>query len=232
MIAEQVEAGGTEARAGKLREANPGPGLHLDGLRFLIAGTGRSGSKYVAGVFTRLGLECGHEHVFNATTSQRDPDGPVGDSSHQCAPYLQAVRDEYPDVIVFHQLRNPVKYVQSLCGEMWFPEPSGNEQWMLGHVDIQGTDPVDTAMQMWVAWNDMIAFHSHLTYKVEDLRVGKVRSMLSLLGEKRSDDEIREALKASRNQHHKSNVVQESQIRQSTYYPEFQEAALSYGYAV
>lgn len=32
MIAEQVEAGGTEARTGKPREANPGPGLHLDGL--------------------------------------------------------------------------------------------------------------------------------------------------------------------------------------------------------
>lgn len=78
--------------------------------RFLVTGTGRSGTGWAAALFTELGYKCGHEQQFNVGRY-----GPlvVSDSSWMAIPYLvqidvpiiRMVRDPY-DVVISNYARN------------------------------------------------------------------------------------------------------------------------------
>lgn len=201
-------------------------------LKFMVVGTGRSGSAFTAHVLTLLGVPCGHEDVFNARLACGES-SLVGDSNHQSAPYLKKLEDEGCLPIIFHQLRDPVGYVKSLCGEVWLPNPSGNERYMMSHVSVDKADRIKAAMQMWVGWNDLIVPHSTLEYRVEDLNAGKMVDILEILGVRRDVAEIEAALEQGRrNSHAKPKEATDKEVRENPYFPYLKERALDYGYVL
>lgn len=91
--------------------------------KFLITGTGRCGSGYIARVLTGAGIPTGHEEVFNPITlkaleqgQSEDlwwPDKRPGESSWLAAPYLPVYDSPLPTV---HLVRNPIDVLDSLVG--------------------------------------------------------------------------------------------------------------------
>lgn len=211
-------------------------------LRFLVAGTGRNGSRWIAEVLTGLGLLCGHEKFpMNGRPAQHlDDDGFVGDASFQCVPHLRKVRELSPGIVIFHQVREPLGYVTSIMGSGGFEHSmttaSPHGKYQMDNVVPKihpGPDRVTTAMKMWVHWNDMATPYANMRYRVEDVTPYRVRDILAWLGERRSLDEIEEAMeKAWPNVHIKSGLDYEERFRKSTFYPEMKAAAKFYGYSV
>lgn len=82
-------------------------------IRYVVASLPRSGTKYIATVLSKLGLNCGHETCFghhrNVTTKEDGPEV-FGDASWMAVPYIQSLPS---DTIVFHQVRDPIKVLNS-----------------------------------------------------------------------------------------------------------------------
>jgi hypothetical protein len=87
---------------------------------FVVTGCARSGTAYMAAVFSRLGLSCGHEVVFGPRTRRFDGFGPQhGDSSWLAAPFLSQLPD---DTLILHRVRHPLRVVGSLLGVRFFAD--------------------------------------------------------------------------------------------------------------
>src|SRR5512139_3910676 len=111
--------------------------------RFVIVGTGRSGTKYISEVLTRAGIRCGHEEYW---TTWRTPDETlVGDSSCNALP--QGL-DGYGG-IVFHQVRHPLDVCASLVRNR-IVDPHLTLFRRL--TDHDPTDPLGFAMAVWLAF--------------------------------------------------------------------------------
>lgn len=194
-------------------------------LRFLVVGTGRSGSRWASGVWTNIGFPCGHEWVFNPWLTCK-PHSFVADANHQAAPFLREVKEANPEILIFHQLRNPFDYVASVYGESSFLAPSLHESFMLRHIDMDAEDEVTAAMQVWVKWNDLIAPFSDFTYPVECCDQTTINTCLELLGEESRPVDLDQP----RNVHRRMRKLDKSHVRESDYWPEFEEAIARYGY--
>ena len=107
-------------------------------LKYVITGTGRCGTLFMANLFTSMGFPCTHEAIFTpkglewATevmegkrqrVSSRisegrilvdDADDCVAESSYMAAPFLERTKTETK---VVHVVRNPMKVIASLTGE-------------------------------------------------------------------------------------------------------------------
>lgn len=82
-------------------------------IKYVIAALPRSGTKYISTVLTKLGLNCSHELYFNCNTckfSDDQKDSAFGDSSWMSVPYIDKLP---PGTVVFHQLRDPIKVLNS-----------------------------------------------------------------------------------------------------------------------
>jgi hypothetical protein len=131
-------------------------------LKFIVAGTGRSGTVYAARVLTDLGIPCGHESIFNyedeeivikrflgllpPTISECSAnygwvrlDSIVADSSYMVVPYLN--RQGVKEVPIIHIVRNPLQVVSSFVKDLeYFCDKINNtyningwEQWIYKH---------------------------------------------------------------------------------------------------
>lgn len=206
-------------------------------LRFVVTGTGRCGTQWISGVFNRLGLPCGHEAIFSHT--RRENKGLVGDSSWMAAPFLGEL-----DLVVFHQLRHPAKVIRSLTvsalsGLFQPGQPWG--QFFLEHCPEaaeyqEGRAPtIAWCAMMWMRWNQMIEPHSDFGYPLEGMGPGVVQYMLSVLGEERSLEEIKEALdRPPVNRHVEADVpeLDPCVLEALPFYEELREVAKGYGYEV
>ena len=76
--------------------------------RFVITGTGRSGTAYISAQLRAVGINCGHEQWWNphGTKSLRL----AGDASWLALFHLDAYRGA-----VFHQVRDPIRVIASLA---------------------------------------------------------------------------------------------------------------------
>ena len=86
----------------------------------MVTGCARSGTAYMAAVFSRLGLSCGHEVVFGPRARRFDGfGGQHGDSSWLAAPFLSQLPE---DTLILHRVRHPLRVVRSLLGVRFFAE--------------------------------------------------------------------------------------------------------------
>ena len=155
-------------------------------LQYIVTGTGRSGTVYLANLLTKCGLPCGHESVFTpwgldealARLDGRSPiqvsaislascgdwfadaSNLVADSSYMAAPFLgHAVLQ---DVQVLHIVRHPMDVINSfVIGLNYFQEwqpPDVWHQFMYTHVPELRLDyhPLDRAALYYVRWNQII----------------------------------------------------------------------------
>jgi hypothetical protein len=89
---------------------------------FVVTGTARSGTTYMAALLGGLGLDLGHEDLFGPRTRSFDGwHGKLGDSSWLAAPFL----GDLGDALVFHQVRHPLKVARSLLGMKFLADRSG-----------------------------------------------------------------------------------------------------------
>ena len=132
-------------------------------LNYIVTGTGRSGTVYMARVLTDLGIPCGHESIFNQEKDNNvisrffgkmkptiskvsDNYGWVdlsqlkADSSYMAVPYLN--RPSINEIPVIHVVRNPFAVISSFVMDLgYFKNMANNpfnveghwEEWIFTH---------------------------------------------------------------------------------------------------
>jgi hypothetical protein len=185
-------------------------------MRFVVTGTGRSGTGYAAKLFTAAGLSCGHEAVFTDKPGLWDKAAPrhgllprlseplarireerrrratylEGDASWMAAPRLSRFNG-----VSFLQLRHPIPVIRSFMGTRFFSNPEkhrAQRRFAAAHFAVTGDDIVD-AMRWWVFWNELADRAADVTYRLEDLDADLFTTLLTKLG---VDDAERRAAEA------------------------------------
>jgi hypothetical protein len=184
-------------------------------MKFVVAGTGRSGTGYASELFTRLGLPCGHEDVFGpwGPTSRFREDDWTGDASWLVAPYLDLLP---PGTIVLHQVRHPLDVIASWAGTGFFrPSAARTARGMARWAWKQPRSPEQELRRLvraatpntfrhlrephrcathWVDWNllieeaDRLDHLRYVRYRLEDLDAALVRALLAKVGSLTSPD--------------------------------------------
>lgn len=143
----------------------------LETHRFVITGTGRCGTGYMAHALMYNRIRCGHEAWFTPAGKVVNP-FLRGDSSWMAAPYLENFSG-----YVLQVVREPLATVNSLLGILLFDEEHDSEavqpyrDFTKRHApDVWEHDgPVERAMAWYVKWNRMIEPWAHQRVRVEDV---------------------------------------------------------------
>jgi len=172
-----MDAGGIvqRVRAVALFAAS-GRGGKLD---FIVTGTGRCGTGYIAKVLTSAGAKCTHEGVFNlqgwgAAIEKVDLRrehrwwGWRGDSSWLAAPFLG--RPELDDLTVVHLVRHPEKVIRSYLRLMGYGYYGPYFRWMAQFIpEIERYDKPDERAAYWyIRLNEMVEARANLFHRIED----------------------------------------------------------------
>jgi hypothetical protein len=127
---------------------------------FLITGSGRSGTKYMATVLRACGLNVGHERLGR--------DGIVSGFYAFDAPRYPGRRHPAPRPkfdTVLHQVREPLATIGSLTtGRHW--------RWSRQFTALREKNPppLRRACYVWLAFNQAAERQAVFTYRIEDLR--------------------------------------------------------------
>lgn len=133
---------------------------------FVITGTGRSGTKWVARALQAGGIPCGHEQACSSWTDDYQDDQiwreshQVGESSWQAAPFVGEM--QAAGVLAVHLVRHPVEVASSMVSNrMLVPGEDGILPWhrfIVEHIGdwIFRLHPHDRALQFWTDWNKQI----------------------------------------------------------------------------
>jgi hypothetical protein len=155
-------------------------------LQYVVTGTGRSGTVYLANLLTKCGLPCGHESIFtpwgldealarlagksavNVSSISVESCGDwfdgsrdlVADSSYMAAPFLDHA--VLQDAHVLHVVRHPMDVINSFViglnyFQAWIP-PDPWHTLIYTHVPELRLDyhPLERAALYYVRWNQMI----------------------------------------------------------------------------
>lgn len=162
-------------------------------LRFVVVGSGRSGTRYASMLFGELGIACGHEAVFGW-----GPEAPglVGDASAWAVPFLDRFRG-----VVFHQRRDPLSVVASMVSTGFFADPGA---FALHRELIERTlpqsrrrgDPLLQAICFVAEWNLRCERFAALSWRVEDLDASTLARATALVGYPASVERCAAALSA------------------------------------
>lgn len=174
--------------------------------RILVTGCGRSGTQFMAGVLSYVGLKSGHEQVYE---TQRCLEGDAGkieeawgmshaESSWLAAPFLGSLPDD--GVTILHVLRHPLKVVRCWEGHKILMGESGAAALVHRHLPecMQG-DSAERAVRYWRGWNRIIDVagkwrHNLYRFRIEELTPEWLAIVLELSGYKVRAELIREAL--------------------------------------
>lgn len=177
--------------------------------RFLVTGTGRCGTGYLAQLLTRLGLPTGHEQVYhpgNLATGEFHWNVERGEASWLAAPFLAHFQGD-----AVHLVRHPLDVIGSFAGIGFFerrPGDPGYEYTRWAYVGAGLEPPADEALDPagrerlavaratahYVRWNRLIERHARWRFRIEDLDVAGVRVLTELLGAPRREALVRGVL--------------------------------------
>lgn len=161
-------------------------------MRFVVTGTGRSGTGYAAHLFTAAGLPCGHEAAFTDKPAWGETAAPragfvarakeplgrlrenrrrdsltlAGDASWMAVPRLAEFHGP-----TFLQTRHPIPVIRSFVGTRFFSDPTvagAQHRYAAAFMRPTGNDVVD-AMRWWVLWNQMAEKSATRWWQVEEL---------------------------------------------------------------
>ncbi len=164
----------------------------MNTLSYIIVSTPRSGTRYMSRVFEAMGLSCPHEQHY--TPEWHLPaveDGHVaGEASWLAVPFL---RDLPAETVIFHQLRDPLKAINSMLFTRHFSFaefPHGRYiRFILKHAPecaSDGIEEVESAIRFWQVWhrNIVVAGRNlrYIRYRVEDLSADLLADLLGELG--------------------------------------------------
>jgi hypothetical protein len=216
--------------------------LAIDGLvktqiSFVVTGTPRSGTTYVARVLQKLGLDCRHERRFNPweiiMEVCRFNEEPWGDSSWLAAPFLQALP---ADAKVFHVVRDPLSAVNSIIGTGQIDWPDDYRTFIAKYcwndANYWPTDVGRDAQTFWVRWNLMIEQSGRVSrrFRVEETAaaVPGILSDVGLAGVSEQDIArvLQEVPRNMNARKHRSAL----RLTRDDLTPEFIQTARRYGY--
>lgn len=165
----------------KARQTEPG---------FVITGTGRSGTGYIAHLLRQLGIRCGHESWWNP--HNRHEPNLDGDASWLAAPLLHLYQGH-----VFHQLRDPIRVIDSLRnGEMFQP----GVEYYLRYADLHTpggfTDNLEGAVRFCAHWLQLCDERAELTWKLEDVDAPLLVELTRRVGKPCTLEQAQKALEA------------------------------------
>lgn len=176
-------------------------------LKYLVVGTGRCGTVFMARLLTSLGISCGHEAIFNAEgigsaldkLNKRLPiqtsiisninadewfkeQTIAADSSHMAVPFLDI--QELKSTKIIHIVRNPLAVISSFVIDINFFSPNYNNIWktfIMNHmpeIDQENT-VIEKACRYYINWNNMIK-NSDLFLKIEEQPSDKLFDFLEV----------------------------------------------------
>lgn len=144
--------------------------------RFVILGTGRSGSGYISRVLTAAGIPCGHESWWNP--HGRRQRGLVGDSSW-CA--LALIDWNKYTGNIFHQVRHPLDVISSYVHRQSFTSPFAQLKLPLLADDPSG-DPLRYGCRIWLDLNRRSTELTKTWWRVEDVDAQLVSQIATTVG--------------------------------------------------
>lgn len=135
---------------------------------FVVTGTGRSGTAFIAKAFDMLGIRCGHEEWFNPF-NRRAP-RLAGDASWIAVNHL----DDFEGKVGL-QVRHPLKVLGSLMNGDLFVDEMGPGHWAYPYwkakvqdMELSG-DHLADAVRYVAEWTERAEKHADKTWRLEDL---------------------------------------------------------------
>lgn len=132
---------------------------------FVVVGTGRSGTTFVADVLAACGVCCGHERYFRPEGYRRRWER-CGEVSWTAVPWLERGTQAGP---VYHVVRHPLDVVTSLLTIGFFSDaaPGPFRSFARAHFRLTGDEHVD-AMRWYVEWNRRCEALARVRFRIED----------------------------------------------------------------
>lgn len=180
-------------------------------LKFIVTGTGRCGTVYMARLLTQLGIPCGHESLFDfrgydglcerlsgrrpVTLSDiskkepwTDPEEIVADSSYGAAPFLN--REPCKSIPVLHVVRHPLMVVGSFVRDFKYftlakPNDHHWQDFIYSHLPELSTigTSFERACYFYIKWNKMISdAKQNRRYMRHKIEDGLTPRIISFLG--------------------------------------------------
>lgn len=153
--------------------------------RFVVTGTGRSGTRWCAHLLRAAGVNCGHEQVFTFRVALgRRPHRWrefAADSSWLAVPLLPALR-----VPAYLVVRHPLKVAHSMLQLGWFAQDqrrdvNGVIYQHLPQVRDEATRE-DKALAMWLHWNLTALPYAAHVFRLEHLLTTGGADLLTAAG--------------------------------------------------
>jgi hypothetical protein len=146
---------------------------------YVVTGTPRSGTAYIAQLLSYLGIDCGHEVMFNPWEvryqTRRSDTRRWGDSSWLAVPFLEMLP---PLTKVFHIVRDPVRTINSIIGTGQIDWPTDYRTFLALHCWGDGnhwpTDIATAAEDFWVTWNSRIERSGRVTRRFQVEKIDQV----------------------------------------------------------
>jgi hypothetical protein len=154
-------------------------------LDFIITGTGRCGTGYMATVLGACGLRVGHEDVFGPTGIRKlaVQNEFHGDCSWMAVPFIESGESK-ADVVVT-QVRHPLSVISSYLDIGTFSKTSSNYSKFMfrNEPDISRIHTERLNAILWyLRWNQRAMSVSDLVWNVENIPYGQLRDFLSTIG--------------------------------------------------
>jgi hypothetical protein len=159
-------------------------------IKYLITGTGRCGTVYLAKLFNLAGIACSHENMFspkgftepshNSVPAQREnvPEQKIiyAESSMYAAPFVNAHKWK-----VIHVTRHPLKVIRSFVFDLGYfsDDLESKEEWIRNVHSyfskqlpnmMKKDGPIYRASYFYIHWNSIIenTNNEYLHYRIED----------------------------------------------------------------
>lgn len=157
-----------------------------DFMKYIITGTGRCGTNFMAKLLISVGIPCGRESVFNL--SMKNPGKLKADSSWMALPYLEQWPEKWAEAKVIHLVRNPWDVIRGWLFDfesvfsVW---KSGKAYRATNHFLMAHTPglkeiehPVDRCLHYYENWNRRI---NDLSCEYDVIRIRAENSSSSIL---------------------------------------------------
>lgn len=163
-------------------------------MRYLITGTPRSGTTYVADLLTRVGLDCAHETALRSPY----PDGRfrISPSVHWGeSSWMAAAAMDIFSVPKIHLVRAPVDVIESMYHVGWirtdlfrpFIEPHCPKVFKIPYSP-------DRLARFWLDWNALVDRHRIERWHVATISAAHLRAMAASLAVDVGEDECQAVL--------------------------------------
>ena len=197
------------------------------GRDFLITGSPRSGTRFMAALFRSAGLGATHEGVFIPAGIRPRVIKNV-ESSWLAAPHLQTWKYHFKKVI--HLVRDPILVISSQRErEIMFKKESPYTKYIYDNVSeiTNFNNSIDNYLHFWIAWNEMIEKHTKIRVKIEDINNDREK-FLQDLGVYTIGRQLYKNFKCNSDGETKKITMEE--IEKSQWSKKFKEKAKQYGY--